>query len=117
MIPCESLMTFLAFEWLLSRVGSLVVLKHVFVSEGSVAHPAGEHLLPAAGVAVPAPAPRGRGPVGGRGLGLRLARGQAALEVEVGRARAREEASGAPGRGQIGLSLIATAAWAGASPE
>ena len=117
MIPCESLMTFLAFEWLLSRVGSLVVLKHVFVSEGSVAHPAGEHLLPAAGVAVPAPAPRGRGPVGGRGLGLRLAGGQAALEAEVGRARACEEASGGPGRGQIALSLIAAASWAGASPE
>ena len=117
MISCESFMTFLAFEWLLSRVSSLVVLQHVFVSEGSVAHPTSEHLLTAAGVTIPAPASRGRGPVSGRGLGLGLARGQAALEVEVGRAWACEEPSGGSRRGQIALSLIAAAAWACASPE
>ena len=118
MIPCESFMTFLAFEGFLSRVSSLVVLQDVFVSKGSVAHPAGEHLLPAARGSVPAAAPRGRGPGGGRGLGLRprLPRGQGPLEAEVGRARAREEAGGASGGAEI-VPLIAGAAWARASPE
>ena len=116
MISCESFMTFLAFEWLFSRVGSLVILQDVFVSKGSVAHAAGEHLLPAAGVPVPAPPPRGWGPGGDRGLGQGLSRGHRALEVKVRRAWAREEASGASWRAKI-VSLITGAAGACASPE
>ena len=116
MIPCESFMTFLAFERLFSRVSSLVVLQDVFVAKGSVAHAAGEHLLPAAGRPVPAPPPRWWGPVGHRGFCQGLSRGHSALQVEVRRARAREEASGASGRAKI-VPLIAGAARACASPE
>ena len=75
MIPCESFMTFLAFERLFSRVSSLVGLQDVFISEGPIAHPAGEHLLLATGGPVPAPPPRG--------LGLGLSRGHGRLQVEV----------------------------------
>ena len=116
MISCESFMTFLAFEWLLSRVGSLVILQDVFVSKGSVAHAASEHLLPAAGVPVPAPPPRGWRPVGDRRLGRGLRRGHRPLEVEVRRAGACEEAGGGSGRAKI-VSLITGAAGACASPE
>ena len=109
-------MTFLAFERLFSGVSSLVVLQDVFVAEGSVAHAAGEHLLPATGGPVPAPPPRGWGPVGDRGLGLGLSRGHGALQIEVRRARACEEACGPSGRAKI-VPLIAGAARACASPE
>ena len=117
MISCESFMTFLAFEWFFSRVCSLVVLQDVFVSEGSVAHPTREHLLPATRVAVPAPASGpGRGPRGRRlGLSLRGGRGQAPLEVEVGGGRPSQEACLASGTAKE-VSLITAAAGACAAP-
>ena len=116
MISCESFMTFLAFKWFFSRVCSLVVLQDVFVSEGSVAHPTREHLLPATRVAIPAPASGpGRGPRGRRlGLSLRGGRGQAPLEVEVGGASPCQEAR-SPGTAKE-VSLITAAAGACASP-
>ena len=45
-ITREALFTHCTFERFLSSMSALVVLKHVFVSKGTVAYPAGEHFVP-----------------------------------------------------------------------